>query len=736
MCMMAAGLSANAQIVLNEGFESGSLPSSMASTNFFVTQTSGFPCTGTYAASVNVYSLLPTASLTYSNTISNGQAIALSFKYNAKPYGTSGTVSGNFVVEYSVNGGTTYLPIGNQVDLTAASASCANFTGNLAAAAVPVGADFKFRIRVNNIGTGDWYLNVDDVVLTQVASCYAPTALTSTGSTLSSASISWTAPTQAPASSYQVYYSTTNTAPTSATVLNATNSLNVTGTSATIASLTANTVYYVWVRSSCTAADKSSWSGPLAVLTGTCLPAGGTLSTSYYLNSVTTSGATTNLNYAATSYAAYVNTNTALTSYPGGVFNYSLAAAGGSTYYYYVWADLNNDLDFSDAGETIVATTSYTATNSGTITLPATLATGTYRMRTAVSYSGAITPCGPAPYGNYVDFNLVLTAAPSCVPPNTLAASNITTNSATVSWALQTPTPISYQYYLSTTNTAPTATTTPTGSNTPNGTNLTNLLPSTTYYFWVRSSCSTGTNSTWTGPLSFTTLATPPANDNCSGAIALPVGSSISQNPLTGTTIGATNTPALAASCLSTTTNVGGNVWYSVVVPASGNVTIETGPVTGSPLLDTVISVFANCNATTSLLCDDDGGVDAFSQVVMTGQTPGATLLVSVWRYGSTANATDGQFKISAYTASLGTTETSVAKNNLSVYPNPFSDVLNISDIKNVKSISVIDVAGRLVKTFEKPTATLQLSELNAGMYMVVLNMNDGTKQTIKTIKK
>ncbi|WP_312090029.1 T9SS type A sorting domain-containing protein [Chryseobacterium sp.] len=84
----------------------------------------------------------------------------------------------------------------------------------------------------------------------------------------------------------------------------------------------------------------------------------------------------------------------------------------------------------------------------------------------------------------------------------------------------------------------------------------------------------------------------------------------------------------------------------------------------------------------------------------------------------------------------LAIAESNSNRNNIKVYPNPFTDVLNISDIKNVKSISVMDVAGRLVKSFEKPTANLQLSELNSGMYLVVLHMNDGTKQTVKAIKK
>jgi len=245
----------------------------------------------------------------------------------------------------------------------------------------------------------------------------------------------------------------------------------------------------------------------------------------------------------------------------------------------------------------------------------------------------------------------------------------------------------------------------------------------------------------WTVSATATTVATfdicvgvpSPANDACSGAIALTPGATFAQNVLTGTIVGSTNTPALTANCLTTPTNVGGNVWYSVVVPASGSITIETDAVTGSPLLDTVISVFANCASTASINCDDNNGNGNFSKLSLTGQTPGTILYVSVWKYST---ATDGQFQISAYDASLGTAETVAPKNNIKAYPNPFSDILNISDVKNVKSISVTDIAGRLVKTIEKPSTALQLGELKSGMYIVILHMNDGSRQTIKAIKK
>ena len=106
------------------------------------------------------------------------------------------------------------------------------------------------------------------------------------------------------------------------------------------------------------------------------------------------------------------------------------------------------------------------------------------------------------------------------------------------------------------------------------------------------------------------------------------------------------------------------------------------------------------------------------------------------WKVASICESVRQPVTVTVDAACLGTSEVSGAKNNIKVHPNPFADVLNISDISNVKSVSVMDVAGRLVKTIEKPDSALHLGELKSGMYLVVLNMNDGSKQTIKAIKK
>jgi len=76
-----------------------------------------------------------------------------------------------------------------------------------------------------------------------------------------------------------------------------------------------------------------------------------------------------------------------------------------------------------------------------------------------------------------------------------------------------------------------------------------------------------------------------------------------------------------------------------------------------------------------------------------------------------------------------------VNKTSIFVYPNPFTDVLRISDVKGVKSISVNDVSGRQVKTLS-PSAEINLSDLRQGLYIVNLQMEDGSVKSFKAIKK
>ena len=83
----------------------------------------------------------------------------------------------------------------------------------------------------------------------------------------------------------------------------------------------------------------------------------------------------------------------------------------------------------------------------------------------------------------------------------------------------------------------------------------------------------------------------------------------------------------------------------------------------------------------------------------------------------------------------LSTSETD-KKDAIKVYPNPFSEVVNINKPELVKSIRVSDVSGKLIRTFNQAESVLRLNDLSAGMYILQLDMKDGSEQTIKIIKK
>jgi len=224
----------------------------------------------------------------------------------------------------------------------------------------------------------------------------------------------------------------------------------------------------------------------------------------------------------------------------------------------------------------------------------------------------------------------------------------------------------------------------------------------------------------------------PPANDGCTGAVSLTVGTDFPSGAITSDNTEATTDGSLP-SCNADAVE---NVWFKVVVPQSGNLKIETKEVSGSDFDDTVLTAYSgSCGSLTEIGCNEDDGDGYFSLLSLTGQTPGATLYISVWKYSDYTD--NGEFQISAYDDTLlATHEVSDQNEKIKIFPNPFTDLLNISDVSNIKSIHIADISGRLTKVIKKPSSSVYLGDLKQGMYLITLNMEDGTSKTIKTIKK
>ncbi len=165
------------------------------------------------------------------------------------------------------------------------------------------------------------------------------------------------------------------------------------------------------------------------------------------------------------------------------------------------------------------------------------------------------------------------TCASCSATPSALTSSSVTTSSATISWTAASPAPSSgYQYFVSTSATAPTGATVPTGSTAAGVTsvNLTGLTANTTYYFWVRSNCG-ATQSNWAGSSTFFT-GTPV----CTNATAFGTGTAATDNSVV--TI---NTCVYQSEYSTISGIVAGNT-YSFGYNLGGWITIRTGSFNGT----------------------------------------------------------------------------------------------------------------------------------------------------------
>ena len=160
----------------------------------------------------------------------------------------------------------------------------------------------------------------------------------------------------------------------------------------------------------------------------------------------------------------------------------------------------------------------------------------------------------------------------------------------------------------------------------------------TTYYVYIAHYSTIGT-STGSFTISRTCSAAPVplSNDNCSGAIPLPVSSACSY--LTYTNSSASPSPGVPLPICASYS--GGDVWFSAVVPSTGVLTVD---LQSGVMTDSGMAFYSGtCGSLTLLECDDDDSTNGLmSNISMVGLTPGQTIYIRVWEYGNDNNGTFG----------------------------------------------------------------------------------------------
>ena len=132
-----------------------------------------------------------------------------------------------------------------------------------------------------------------------------------------------------------------------------------------------------------------------------------------------------------------------------------------------------------------------------------------------------------------------------------------------------------------------------------------------------------------------TPIACPPAEDNCMGAITIPVTPDNCIGITTGNNTGATdsNNDVPAPPAATCTAYNGGDIWFKLTVPASGNVTISGAPSPGCcSFLWYEVYTGTTCSDLASLVCSSTNGNDpSLFETILNGQVPGSTLWIRAW---------------------------------------------------------------------------------------------------------
>lgn len=467
-----------------------------------------------------------------------------------------------------------------------------------------------------------------------------------------------------------------------------------------------------------------------------------------WITHMTTSGAIQDIDFEQNSFPAngYVyEEDMVLEHYAGGQVNFEL---GMSEEFYAVnaWVDVNSDFEFSES-ELVVDEYSMDLSISGVINIDPTIPNGEYRIRVRAGFTlfEALEPCGDIDYGNTVDFIIHIVDEPTCPTPNELMATNITTNSAELLWIAEGEDlewEIEYGEagwedgtQIITTN---------------NPYTLDGLESATEYTFRVRTLCDSD-ESNWSLLKHFYTMCE---------ATDIPYIVDLSDIDI----------PAIPA-CMYTENLSGANNWITENVQGNGfdgvtfiykwhgsieadawlytqgvNLTAGQEYVLSyrygnnsdsyTEALEVAMGTVANASAMTEVL--------ASHMDIMDGQAHEEHIVIEVvetgvYYFGFNALSDANQFNLYLDNISVDFSMATpdFTKNSFTMYPNPASQLVNLTGNTTISQVNIYNVLGQLLitKNIKANEAQLDVSSLDSGNYFVEIHSNEN-KEILKLLVK
>ncbi len=524
---------------------------------------------------------------------------------------------------------------------------------------------------------------------TAIEPCDAPTGLTAANVTHNSADLSWDAQ---GASTYEYVVDQISTDPASGTL--------TVGTTYNAAGLNQLTTYYLHVRTNCVQGNTSGWT------------------TISFTTTITPCIAPTGL------AAANVTHNSA---------NLSWNAQGSNTFEYV--------LDQTASDPLILGIPTTLTTYNPTTLSPST----TY-------YLHVRTDCSGANFSPWTTISFTTTIAP-CDAPTGLTASNISQNTAELSWNTQAGS--TYEYAVDQVSTDPASGT----AITDTFYNASGLNAATTYYLHVRTHCAQGNTSGWT-TIPFTTLPEP-----CDAPTGLTIANTTqntsdlswnvqggnsfeyvlnqtASNPASGT---ATTANSYSASGLnaSTTyyfhvrTNCGnGNFsdWTTVSFTTDDAPCIAPAGLTVSNITSSSANLnwTAQAGNTFQYVLNQTSTNPNAGGTATSNNTFAAATLNSSSTYFFHVRTDCGNGNFSDWSTVSFTTASTVGLNeqeiiSLSVYPNPANDLVTITG-QTEGTATLITVNGQVLTTIDlEKQNKLDLSGYESGVYFIKYVSEKGT---------
>jgi bacillolysin len=582
-----------------------------------------------------------------------------------------------------------------------------------------------------------------------------PTNLVASGTTASSTNLSWNASTDnIGVTGYNVYRD--GTLVTTAT-----------GTSYVASGLTGSTTYAFTVKAKDASGNLSATSNSATVTTlqgSTTYCASQGNSTADERIGKVVFGSINNTSTGSAGYEDFTALSTTVTQ--GTNYTITITPTWTGTVYsegYAVFIDYNKDGDFDDAGETVWTKATSTATPaSGSFTIPTSASTGVTRMRVSMKYNGVPTSCEAFGYGQVEDYTVNITGstadtqAPTA--PTSLAASSVTETTAALSWNASSDNVgvTGYDVYQGSTllgNVAGTSA------------NITGLTANTSYTFSVRAIDAAANVSSSSNAVTFTTLG------GATGNSTTTLHEGFFESGWDGWQDGGSDCARYSGS-----RSFEGS--YSIYVrDNSGSASTMTSPSFNLGSYDAV--EFKFYFYTNSMETGEDFFVQFYngsSWATIATYVSGSSFNNNTF-YSGTLNltkaqynfASNSQFRIQCDASAnddlvyidqvtvkgiIGTgfapnsinqlsTPNSLSINNVDeidgdfmIYPNPVTDgMLNVRVPSEKASYSIINLLGQTVLKGEVSQQAINVSSLNAGVY--IIEINDGEEvNNQKFIKK